>query len=328
MFKSMKWRNRLLLFVVGILLVVIGPFVWSRAASPGRRIRVRTTSQQISQADQLTQSRSLRVACYNIAHGRGLAVDNWTDESKAARNERLDAIAELLRELDADIVVLNEVDFSCSWSHGVNQGEYLAEKAGYRHFAEERNLDFRVVNYTWKFRNAILSKYPIQRADEVSYPSYQKWENWLAGKKRGLCCKINLGNTKIRVASIHLSHRSEDVRVESARMLCKIANSSTSPLIIAGDFNSTPPGFVLSTNSANGENAIAVLDESQLFERSPKAMPTETGLTFRADDPTQVIDWIMIPQACAFASYEVMDTMLSDHRPIVATIEGLRSGGS
>ena len=314
----MKKRYRVWLFLGGVAFVVLGPYLWSRVASPGRRIRMRESSQIEAQKHATGR---IRVACYNIAHGRGLNVDNWTDDSEAERLARLDEIAELLREVDADVVALNEVDFACSWSHGVNQAEYLAEKAGYRYFAEERNLDFRVVNYTWKFGNAILSKHPIKKAEEISYPSYQTWENRMAGKKRGICCELDLGNSTVRIASIHLSHRSEDVRVESARMLCDLAKQDASPLIIAGDFNSTPPGFALSKNSAAGENAIAVLDESQLFHGLPESMPDASGMTFRADDPTHVIDWIMIPASWQFTSYEAIDSTLSDHRPIVATIE-------
>ena len=142
----------------------------------------------------------------------------------------------------------------------------------------------------------------------------------MAGKKRGLCCEIELGDSLVRVAAIHLSHRSEDVRVESARMLCELAKSGSSPLVIAGDFNSSPPEFALSATSARGENAVAILDESTLFRRFPDAMPDETGMTFHADDPTRVIDWIMIPQDWRFDAYDVVDSTLSDHRPVVATI--------
>ena len=308
-----------MLFLCGILFVVFGPYIWSRAASSGRRILIRTNGIQVANPTE-PSARELRVCCYNVAHGRGLNVDNWTDDTKAERLERLDAIAKLLSKIDADVVALNEVDFSSSWSHGVNQAAYLAEKAGYRYHSEERNYDWRVVHYTWKFGNAILSKYPIKKADEVSYPSYQTWENWMAGKKRGLCCEIELGDSLVRVAAIHLSHRSEDVRVESARMLCELAKSGSSPLVIAGDFNSSPPEFALSATSARGENAVAILDESTLFRRFPDAMPDETGMTFHADDPTRVIDWIMIPQDWRFDAYDVVDSTLSDHRPVVATI--------
>ncbi len=44
-------------------------------------------------------SMQLRVACYNIAHGRGVAVSNWDGGDRAERIARLDQIAELLRRL-------------------------------------------------------------------------------------------------------------------------------------------------------------------------------------------------------------------------------------
>ena len=125
---SMSRPKRILLGVVVVLLIVLGPYIWSRIASPGRRIRVHNSTKSVP-ANQETESRALRVACYNIAHGRGLNRDNWIDETKVERTRRLDEIAALLSELDADIVALNEVDFACSWSQGVNQAACLAEKS-------------------------------------------------------------------------------------------------------------------------------------------------------------------------------------------------------
>ena len=43
-------------------------------------------------------------------------------------------------------------------------------------------------------------------------------------------------------------------------------------------------------------------------------------MTFRSDKPTHVIDWVMIPKSWEFQTYEVVDSTLSDHRPIVALV--------
>lgn len=42
--------------------------------------------------------------------------------------------------------------------------------------------------------------------------------------------------------------------------------------------------------------------------------------TFPANEPTQVIDWILIPREWKFADYESIPTELSDHRPVLAEI--------
>lgn len=82
--------------------------------------------------------RTLRVGCFNIAHGRGglRNGDNRNAESREARLARLEEIAELIRAENLDIVALNECDFDCSWSQGVNQARVIAGKAGFGCVAE------------------------------------------------------------------------------------------------------------------------------------------------------------------------------------------------
>jgi endonuclease/exonuclease/phosphatase family metal-dependent hydrolase len=285
-----RWWVRLPLLVVGI---VVLPYVFSRVASHWRCIQV----QALPQSSPLPAGvpRDLRIVTYNIAHGRGLADNNWQGGSPAERTERLDRIASFLRAQHADVVVLNEVDFDSSWSDHVNQAEYLAKQAGYPHWAEARNLDFRFLVWTWRFGNAILSKYPIVDAREVSLPGEVGWETILAGKKRAVICELDAAGNRFRVLGAHLSHRSEPVRVASAKMIAALAADSPSPLVVAGDLNSTPPGFPHSSHDADGENAIAILDRSGRFKRSPLAAPDEEGMTYPSVQGIAVIDWILIP---------------------------------
>lgn len=297
------------------LLLVFGPFIVSRAMSP---LRVVKSYELIPAVDAAPTGpdRLVRVACYNIAHGRGLAEDNASGGTPAQRTRRLNEIADLLRVLAADVVVLNEVDFDASWSHRVNQAEFLADAAGYRYVAEQRNLDFRVAWRTWKFGNAVLSRHPITHAEVIDLPGFSAVETLLAGKKRGLACTLNVHGRSVRVLAVHLSHRSESLRSRSADLL---AAPPALPTILAGDLNSTPTGFPRSKQSADHGNAIDKLDAVAVFVRRPVEPPTDPAeLTFRADKPISVIDWIMATPELAFEDYRVVDTLLSDHRPVVA----------
>lgn len=316
--KLLNWRV-VCMVCLCLLIIAFGPYLWSRVFSAKNRISIhqQTTSENAS----LGQTNRIRIACYNIAHGRGLPFDNWNGESKQQRLARLDSIVKILKQMDADVIALNEVDFDASWSHGINQAAYLAKHAGYPYHAEERNLDFRLATFSWCFGNAVLSKHPITEAEVIDFPEYQSWETRLAGKKRGLLATIKFGEQTIQLASVHLSHRSEAVRVESAKLIADLAKKSQFPLFVAGDLNSTPAGFPGSASSAEGENAINVLDHSGLFNRSPVSQPQPADFTFPADAPRSIIDWVLIPANHQFVSYTVHQTTLSDHLPIVTTVE-------
>ena len=262
----------------------------------------------------------LRIASYNIAHGRGLAASNWDGGSETERRNRLDEIGELLRDINADILVLNEVDFGCTWSYGVDQARYLAERLDYAYWIEERNLDARLLLWEWRFGNAILSRHPIVGARVVDLPGYSLWETIGAGKKRGVACDVKVGERLIRVIDVHLSHRSEQVRVESARLLTEVINAGKTPAIVAGDLNSTARGFPGYATDPHGDNAIAVLDAMRRLQRRPVDPPDHAELTFHSADPQYVIDWIMIPHDWRFQDYRVGLSVLSDHRPVFADV--------
>lgn len=311
---------RVRIMIAVVLIVVLGPYVFSRLASPFRRIRVIEAKANVAAVGPSTGR--LSIACYNIAHGRGLSKTNWSKDTKSDRIDRLDAIADLLQQTGATVIVLNEVDFDSSWSHSVNQAEYLANRLGFSYRIEERNLDFRVLFWTWRFGNAILSQHPVRETELVDLPSYSTWESLLAGKKRGVVTTVEFGvEESVRVLATHLSHRSERVRVESAQLINSIADECDLPLIIAGDLNSTPPDFPGSNSDEHGQNAIATLDRGGILQRLPNSVPVPSDrLTFHSTEPNRVIDWVLIPRNAKYDKYEVIPSELSDHRPIMAEI--------
>ena len=175
--------------------------------------------------------------------------------------------------------------------------------------------------WTWRFGNAVLSRYPIIDAREINQPGYAKWETVMAGKKRTLFCEIEVGEQRVGIVAVHLSHRSENLRVASAQNLVDFATIYEHPLILAGDFNSAPTGFPGSKASTGGQNAMDVFDDSGLFQRRPELPPADPAEhTFRSDNPQRVIDWVLVSKQFEVHSYQVIDSTLSDHRPIMAEV--------
>lgn len=313
-------RRKIVWLALLTLLIVFGPYGFSRLASSSRMLRVVDSSGRVAAEVEGSAEGPLRIAVYNIAHGRGVAVSNWEGGTSEERRQRLDDIASLLQEIDADIVVLNEVDFDCSWSGSVNQAAYLSEKAGYPCRVEQRNLDFRMLVWKWRFGNAILSRHPISDAEVVDLPGFKKWETALAGKKRAVSAGIDVDGAIVRVIGAHLSHRSEDLRVESATQLLELAKSSPHRTVMAGDMNSTPPGFPRSQRDSKGENALEVLGAGAFFQRHPIQAPGAGEMTFHSTEPRSVIDWILVPTSWHVSKYSVIEATLSDHRPVVAEV--------
>ncbi len=310
--RAWKWTWRI---TIAFVFLLLGPYFLSRIAAPANRLHLLSSAN--AQLD--ANSDSIRIACYNIAHGRGLAKSNWDGGTPEQRIERLDQIAALLKEIDADIVILNEVDFDTSWSNHVNQAEYFAEKCGYPFRVEERNLDFRVLHRTWRFGNAILSRVPLTNASLIDLPSFSEFETAAAGKKRAFGVDTLIGDSTIHVVAAHLSHRSEKIREKSAAAIIDHVKAVELPTVIAGDMNSSPPPFPQHRLTKNGKNAIETFRSAGLFKFSQENTPTQKSeFTFPADSPAIVIDWFLFTKELdEKASYRTVDSTLSDHRPIV-----------
>jgi endonuclease/exonuclease/phosphatase family metal-dependent hydrolase len=318
-FPQQKFRRILLLAGIAVL-PLSGCYATTRLLSPRNAVKVfvdQTADNNLGNP-ALTV---LRIGAYNIAHGRGSGSDNWNGGDKGERTQRLHDIARFLRDAKLEVVVLNEVDFDSSWSNHVNQAKFLAREAGFPFWLEQRNIDAAVPFYSWKFGNAILSKYPISSARLIDFPAYSSWEAVAAGKKKGVVCTIDLpGNQQVRVLAVHLSHRSEQTRIAAARMIERERQQAGPPLIAAGDFNSTPVTFPTADGPRAGQTALSLLIEEGGFTSLPNAFPSMAELTFSSTEPSRVIDWVLVAEPLQLISKEVYPLQFSDHRPVIGVV--------
>ncbi len=312
--------RRLLGSLILVLAICLIWFVANRALSRLNAVRIETvTAAGNSTADF---DGRLRVVTYNIAHGRGLANDNWQAGDKQTQLSRLDEIAAVLRDARADIVILNEADFDAVWISGVNQAHYIAEKAGFRFVAEQRNYNMAIPFASLRWGNAILSRRPIVNARCVNFAPLATWERIVAGHKKGLLCEIRLDeDSVIRVFGVHLDTRSEETRIQAVEQIETVRSESKSPLILAGDMNTGPLGFPQVRPAPDGRTAMSYLLDTGAYRTDPLKEPAAADCTFHAANPTRVIDWILVSLDWEIISRSVLGGTLSDHKAVLAEIK-------
>jgi len=291
-------------------------FIANRALAPLNAVRIETV--QIEPAETAPFDGCLRVVTYNIAHGRGLADNNCQIGDRQTHLNRLDEIAALLRDSQADIVVLNEVDFDAVWTSSVDQAVHIAEKAGFEFVVEQRNFDMAIPFAGLRWGNAILSKYPVSNPQCIDFAAYSNWEPIVAGHKKGVLCEIQLSDkSMVRVLGVHLDTRSEATRVQAAEQIEEIRLESKVPLIVAGDMNTAPPGFPDVKPTPDGQTAMSFLLAAGGYRTSPAKSPRPSDFTFPSPDPRRTIDWILIPREWELISRQVLPGMLSDHKAVL-----------
>lgn len=306
------------LLLVGVFVITVLWWAWGRATASERRL---TLWSDPGVPTARVDGGTIRLLAWNIAHGRGDLepglLRNWRG-SRSDRLARLHDIADVIRNVDADVVVLNEVDFDAGWSHGVNQARLLAEAAGYPFRVEQRNFDVRTPLESWAFGNALLSRFPVEEAAWVELPAHSRFEEWIVGSKEATLVRLETPYGTLAVVPVHLGFRSEETRLAAVPVLDSVARALNPPLILAGDFNTAPPGWPAVADTT----ALGMLLERGWTSPRAERQPAPGELTFPTFAPEESRDWILAePPLRVLESRVVVGAAhLSDHAPVVAVV--------
>jgi endonuclease/exonuclease/phosphatase family metal-dependent hydrolase len=214
-------------------------------------------------------------------------------------------IAEVIAELSADIVGLQELDLSRRRSGGVDQTALIAQQLRWHYYFHPamRTGDEH-------YGDAVLSRYPLtlRRASDLPGPApFYCRENRVA-----ISMDVETPLGLVHVINTHFGlGRSE--RLLQAQLLNDEwlgANPPDTPLILLGDFNSLP--------GSRPYRALAqhLRDVRRLVE------PARSFRTFPTSFPSFAVDHIFINAALRPLTLDVHRTPLarvaSDHYPLVA----------
>jgi endonuclease/exonuclease/phosphatase family metal-dependent hydrolase len=236
---------------------------------------------------------SIGICTYNIHHGSGL--DNKTDLSR---------IAEVIRQLDVQVVGLQEVDYFNA-RNPIDQSACIAACLGPTWQARF------YPSIAWnggQYGNAVLYDSSVLTLIEDTHLPLPGAEARSAGLVRlehenGFCFQFII---------THLTHRrdEEQLRCESIEAI-EAARCESIPAILAGDLNATAEAPSIQRLTALGWRILNPLDQA----------------TYPADRPTQTIDYIAVlaedeifnVQDVAVVHNELTHSA-SDHLPVAARV--------
>jgi len=245
----------------------------------------------------------LRVVTYNIH--RAIGVDRRFVPQR---------VTEILLHLNADVVMLQEVDEGAPRSRELDLARELATGAGYPHYAVGHNVTLRKGRYG----NATLSRHPIQRERNIDLT--------IGRRKRRGCqhTRISVESPgrrrpyRLEVFNLHLGlsarerHQQLDL-LSRSRELTRISEATA--CIVAGDFNDwrslLVPGMVdeLGFRSASGPDGERL-----------RSIPT-----FPAFFPQGALDRIYYRGALDLLwvsrGRHDLAQIASDHLPLIADLE-------
>ena len=237
----------------------------------------------------------LRVLSYNIHKCIG-GVDRRYEPSR---------IVEVIRKLDADVVMLQEVDAGVKRSNGDRQVELLGDQLGLRYHTWFPNVEVRGGG---QYGNAILSRYPLIESTNIDVTlRFKKRRSVLHGVLR---VRHDDVDRTVHVFNMHLGL----ARYERKRQLEMFLSSQPfahlhhdTPVVVGGDLNDVYGGL----------GQLLVPSGFRGIERRP--------LTFPAWGPMRALDAIFVRGAVDLQKLVRCDSDLarraSDHRPLVAEVK-------
>lgn len=249
----------------------------------------------------------LRVMSYNIHYGSGF--DNVYD---------IERLANVMDESGADIIGLQEVDVHWgSRSNFEDEIKLLSEKLDMNYFfAPIYNMDpINPDQPRRQFGVAVLSKYPIIAAnnDEITRLSTQTPNAEPAPAPGFADVLINVKGVHVPVYVTHLDYRSDPaVRKMQVADMINIMSKDNREKILLGDMNAAPNAPELAPLFQYFNDILAMPNHS--------TGETSDNYTFPADNPNERIDYILTTQGIKAASYSIINTLASDHRPVIADL--------
>jgi endonuclease/exonuclease/phosphatase family metal-dependent hydrolase len=355
--KNISWKkmkkNKImfLLFVTILFILLILFFIflsWNESPKIPKRYSPNINTLNIESFSK-DKKDIIKVVSYNIHFAIGL--DEKTNKiNKSDYENRLNDLASVISTIDADIVLLQEVDINSKRSHFINQGEYIAKKAKYNYFIQVPTLKNKIHIFFNKIIGnietgmAILSRYPILDTEAYIFEHSEEvpfFAKWLYDPHGAMKCLIQYNNKKIKVINLHLDPWSQQNRESQIEKIKKMwLYDLKKPTIIGGDFNSIDPydhnkkglylydapWFINKKNwNLKKETTISTLLRLGFRQANAFKLYLNQGklFTFPANDPKEKIDYIFSGFNTRMITGYVFKKAktASDHLPVIADIK-------
>ncbi|MDY5584506.1 MAG: endonuclease/exonuclease/phosphatase family protein, partial [Arcanobacterium sp.] len=216
-------------------------------------------------AKQLHTNSEVNILTWNIGFGGlGKNVDFFADGgemvftvSKAEMQENLDNIAQTLKEQDADINLIQEIDLASNRTFGFNQIAFLAKNLPNTIQSYAPNFKVKFIPYPMPplgyMDSGILTttKYKVSTAARHQLPIPFKWPERIFNLKRALLLsRIPIAHTEkeLVVINLHLeAYDDGEGKAAQSQQLIKVFQAEVAKgnyVIAGGDFNQAFPGSV------------------------------------------------------------------------------------
>lgn len=250
---------------------------------------------------------SLSVVSWNIAYG-----------------EKFEDILIGIKQLNADVYILQEVDLNTRRAGFRDIAKDLANALGYHYLWTQEFQELRQdrSNEPAFTGQAVLCRYPIKLAGELCFKNQTaKWtpspfhpRSWFQPRLGGRVAqfvKLTIGEKKLTICNTHLESSVPDELILPQMVEIKdyiSQNFPNMPIILAGDLNTKAGLNSKAVKLIIGDGFVDALG----FSYKPKDRPS-------TQPKYALLDWIFVNNSFTVVSASVENKVIgSDHYPILA----------
>lgn len=171
-----------------------------------------------------------------------------------------------------------------------------------------------------EFGNLVLSKHKMMSAQNAflqnNYSLVVDWSNWpKEDYKAVISTEIILGSSPLRIINYHglWSQDKQDSRetIEASKKISQFAKQDDLPCIICGDFNLFPDTKSIQILKDDFTSLVDIFDIQT-------TRPADNEL---AESERNVVDYIFTSQYVHVKDFQVIDSDVSDHLPLLLEFE-------
>jgi len=169
--------------------------------------------------------------------------------------------------------------------------------------------------------NQILSRFPIESGSNEFFHRHfeylQDWSNWKQEDhgRALLITTINVMGKMLQIITLHgiwtQSKTDDDRTLAECKHIVQAANRSDLPTVIAGDFNLLP----------NTESIKIMNDNFRNLNNEYAVKTTRPDFDDEVESGGGMVDYMFVNDKIKVNSFDVIDSVVSDHLPLVIEFE-------
>ena len=287
----------------------------------------------------------LTVVSWNIHYGGGPTLEVGRGQSREEGIRHLEAIAGFIRDSEADIVALQEVDRRAIRSHDIDQLAWLQQATNLAYAAWTPTWDAGWVPHPGlnprtqigrvRSGQVILSRFPLTADAHIRLPQPPQriplYNRFYLHRHLSEVRAIINESRSLRVINAHLEAFHVANRQEHAAEAIRTVGDDTDYTLFLGDMNCTPPEAALRSafpdepdTDMSADDTIALLRGidglTEVVPTAVYAANESAWFTFPAHAPNRRLDYIFHGEKLSLVRAEVpeFDSPASDHLPVVA----------